>query len=132
MAVRERFRDGAGVLATYTFQVNHSEEQTNDQGRTIERQAVTTGPRFVLQQGEATPRTFKFSGTIFLQAQLDAMQSYFDACSTRTVFFRDYTDVEFEVIVTRFDYQRKRTLRNPRDSTLQHYWIYNLEMEVID
>lgn len=129
--MREQFRDAAGLLGTYVFEVNHSEEQAPDQGRSIDHQAVTTGPRFVIQQGTSNPLTLKFSGTILTQAQLDAMQSYYDACSTRTVFFRDFTGVEFEVIVTRFDYLRKRTLSNPRAPLLKHYWTYDLEMEVI-
>lgn len=129
--MREQFRDGAALLATYQFEVNHSEEEAPEQARTIDHQAVTTGPAFVIQQGESNPPTLKYSGTIFQPAQLAAMQSYYDACNSRTVFFRDYTGVEYEVIVTRFDVVRKRTLRNPRDTSLLHYWTYTLEMEVI-
>lgn len=129
--MREQFRDGSGELATYPFEVNHSDEEGRDYNRSIERTAVTTGPKFVLQQGETAAGVLSFTGTFFTQAQHDAMKAYYDACSSRTVFFREWTGVEHEVIVTRFNPVRHRTLRNPRDPSLLHYWSYTLEMEVI-
>jgi hypothetical protein len=134
-AVREQFRDGAGLLAPYIFEVNHSEEDETEQTRNMSRQALTTvttgGPKFVLQQGESTPRVLRYKGTILTLTQFDAMQAYFQACDTRTIFFRDVSGVEYEVIVTRFSPLRKRTLRNPREPTLLWFWSYTLEMEII-
>jgi hypothetical protein len=129
MSVRERFRDGANVLATYTFHINHSDEEQIDQTRNLTRTAVTTGPKFVLQQGESSPDVLRYNGTILDPAQLDNMQAYYAACETRTVFFRDVDGTEYEVLITRFAVQRKRTLRNPRARSL--LWTYSLEMEVI-
>jgi hypothetical protein len=141
--VREQLRDGAYVpagpggvpaqvgLATYVFHINHADEDALDQSHNLTREAVTTGPKFVLQQGEQTPQTLRFTGTILQQSQLNAMQAYFDACATRTVYFRDVSGVEFEVIITRFAPQRHRTILNPREPTLLWYWSYSLEMEVI-
>jgi hypothetical protein len=129
--MREQFRDGAGLLATYQFAVNHSEEQGRDFNRSIERTAVTTGPKFVLQQGESAAGVLSFTGTFFTQAQHDAIKAYYDACANRTVFFTDFTGTEYEVVVTRFNPVRHRTIRNPRDLSLLHYWTYTLEMEVI-
>ena len=136
MSVRERFRDAAdlmpvGIPNPYEFQVNHSEEEAIDQSRNLTRQAVTTGPKFVLQQGESSPRTLRYLGTILLPAQLNAMQAYFLACDTRTIFFRDVSGSEYEVLITRFSPQRKPTLRNPRSLSLLWFWNYTLEMEVI-
>lgn len=128
---REQFRDGAGVLATYQLLVNHAEEQPRDQSRNITRGAVTTGPKFVIQQGEGSPKVLSYAGTILTRAQLEAMQAYYDACDTRTVFFRDVDGTEYEVLITRFAPQRQRTLRNPREPSLLWYWTYTLEMEVI-
>lgn len=136
--VRERFRDAIYVegppqvgLAPYDFEVNHDEEDGLDLTRNISRQAVTTGPAFVLQQAPSSRGTLRYSGTILTQSQYDAMKAYFDACLTRTVFFRDFTNVEYEVVVTRFNPQRRRAAKNPRSPSLMHYWTYSLEMEVI-
>lgn len=129
---RERFRDAAGGgLAEYEFTVNHSEEEGADYNRNVTRQAVTTGPAFVLQQGPTGYGVFHFTGTILTQEQYDAMTAYYAVCESRTVFFRDFTGDEFEVVITRFSPQRRRTVRNPREPDLLHYWTYTLEMEVI-
>jgi hypothetical protein len=132
---REQFRDGAGLMGSipnpYLFTVNHREEEAAEQVRNITRQAVTTGPKFVLQQGEPSPRVLRYAGTILTSAQLTAMQAYYDACSTRTIFFRDVSGIEYEVLITRFAPQRKATLRNPREPTILWYWTYQLDMEVI-
>lgn len=128
---RERFRDGAGALATYSFSVNHNEEEPDEQTRNVNRQAVTTGPRFVLQQGEPSPHVLRYSGSILTLEQLGAMQAYYDACATRTVFFRDVSGVEYEVLILRFAPQRKPVLYNAREPTMRWIWTYQLDMEVI-
>lgn len=136
MAVQQQFRDAAGLMGSidnpYTFHINHSDEDAIDQSRNLTRTAVTTGPQFVLQQGESSPRILRYSGTIMDQAQLDAMQAYYNACATRTIFFLDVQNIEYEVLILRFAPQRKRTLQNPRDITLLWYWSYTLEMEIIE
>lgn len=128
---QEQFRDGASLLATYTFAINHSDEQEGGPTRHVERTALTDGVGFVRQQGASTPRVFKFSGSILTTAQLNAMQSYYEACENRTVFFRDADGTEYEVLITAFSPIRKRTVRNSRDPSLLWYWTYNLEMEII-
>lgn len=129
--MREQLRDPLGLLATYVFEINHSTEDANDRRREVQRSANTAGTGFVRQQGATSPDVKKWSGTILTQAQLDAMNAYFAACSTRTVFFRDYTGVEWEIVITGFSTTRVPTLRNPRDPTLLHYWHYTIEFEVI-
>lgn len=130
--VRERFRDAAGLLATYEFQVNHSEEEGQDRRRSIERTAVTSGVGYVRQQGTDSPTTLKYTGTILHQNQYNLMAAYYEACRTRTIFFRDFTNTEYEVLITAWDPVRKRTLKNPRDSTINlHFWTYSIEMEVV-
>lgn len=126
---REQFRDGASVLSTYSFDINHNEEQGSGQTRNVTHTAPTSGVGFVRQQGDKTPDTFKLGGTILRQSQLDAMQSYFEACDNRTVFFTDVDGTEFEVLVTVFDVTRTRG-HNARGG-LAYYWKYRLEMEKI-
>lgn len=130
MAVpRERFRDGAAMLATYEFDVNHDVEEPAAQSRNLTRTAPTSGVGFVRQQGDASPRVLRFTGSILRQSQIDAMQGYFDACDNRTVFYRDVDGTEYVVIVTAFDYTRARG-HNARGN-LPYKWTYRLEMEVI-
>ena len=130
-APRERFRDGASSLADYEFDINHHEEDGTGQTRNITRTAPTSGVGFVRQQGDRSPPTFKFLGTIMKQSQFDAMQAYFEACDNRTVFFRDYLGDEYEVIITVFDTTRQAVLRNSRDPSIRHIWKYRLEMEIV-
>lgn len=130
---REQFRDPLGLLATYIFAVNHSEESANEQTRDVTRTANTSGTGFVRQQSASSPEVRKWTGTILQKSQYDAMQAYYLACSTRTVFFTDFTGVEKEVVITSFNPTRKRTQRNQRDPSIPfHYWTYELTMEVID
>ena len=129
---RTRFRDGAAVLATYEWQIMHDEEQGSDLRRNVERTAVTSGVGFVRQQGEDSPQLLRFNGTILHSAQLAAMRDYYDACRTRTIFFRDIDGTEYEVLITSFNPQRRRTIKNPRDSAINlHFWDYEIEMEIV-
>src|SRR4051794_29567892 len=130
---REQFRDAAGLMGAipnpYSFEINHSDEEAIDQNLNLARQAVTTGPKFVLQSGEASPAVLRYTGTILTQAQYNAMQAYYEASQTRTIFFRDVNGLELEVLILRYAPQRKRTVYNPREPTLLWYWNYTLEME---
>jgi hypothetical protein len=130
--VRERFRDPAAILPDYIFEVNHSDEEAVEQRRNLERTSPTSGVGFVRQQGADSPKTLRYTGTILTQTQYDAMQSYYDACRTRTIKFRDFTDDEMDVLITAFSPLRKRTIKNPRDNSISlHYWEYTIELEVI-
>lgn len=130
MAVpRERLRDGASVLSTYEFDINHDAEEPAGQTHNISRTAPTGGVGFVRQQGDVSPRVIRNTGSILRQEQIDAMQDYFDACSNRTVFYRDVDGTEYEVIITVFDYTRVRG--HNRRGGLPYKWTYRLEMEII-
>lgn len=130
--VRVRFQDPAAVLADYIWQVNYSDEEANERRRNIERTSPTSGVGFVRQQGEDSPETFRFAGTILHQAQFVAMNNYYDACRTRTIKFRDFTDVTYDVLITSFSTKRRRTAKNPRDPSIPlHFWEYTIEMEVL-
>lgn len=129
---REQLRDPLGILDTYQFAINHTDESSNEQTRTVTRTANTAGTGFVRQQSASSPPVRKWTGTILEQAQYDAMQNYYRACSTRTVFFTDFTGVEEEVVITSFNPTRKRTQRNFRDPSIPlHYWTYEIVMEVV-
>lgn len=131
--VRAQFQDPApGGLGVYTWTVMWTEEEGRDQRRALERTAITSGVGFVRQQGEDTPMTFKFTGTILNASQKAAFDSYYEVSRARTIFFLDFENVRHEVMFTAWNPQRKRTLHNPRDASIPlHYWTYSLELEVI-
>jgi len=128
---RERFRDSAAILADYTFEINHSDEDSQQNTLNMQRSAVTTGVGFVRQQGEPGPRILSYSGTILTTSQYDAMMSYAEACATRTIFFRDVEGTEYEVLITSFTPKRERVAVNPRQSDILWKWSYQLQMEII-
>lgn len=145
MRIAERFRDPIGVLPNYEFHVNHETEEGQERRISVETTAPVSGVGFIRQQGAASPQILKYSGTILRQDQHDAMDAYFSACAgvngtgaavaggSRTVFFRDFTGVEVEVLITAFNPVRKRVAWNQQDSVNapHHIWTYTLEMQVI-
>lgn len=128
--VRARFRDAAAILGEYEWQIMWDEEEGEELTRNLERTAVTSGVGFVRQQGADSPQLFRFSGKILEQNQYDKMKAYYEASRLRTVFFRDFTGTEYEVLITKFNPKRRRTLHNPRDTSIPlHFWEYEIEME---
>lgn len=127
---RERFRDSAGILADYVWEVNHYTETGQNSAISIERTAVTTGVGYVRQQGQPAPKILSYGGSILTDNQNEFMQAYADACATRTIFYRGVDGVEHEVVITDYTATRKAVLRNPR-SPNPWYWEYTIVMEVI-
>lgn len=131
--VRDRFIDPTGVLATYDWQVNHSDEEDSEFRRNLERTSTTSGVGFVRQQGEDSPILIRWTGTALHKNQMATMIDYYNACKTRTIHLRDFEGYKYEVIVTDLNYKRVRTLRNPRDPSIPlHYYTYSINFEVIN
>lgn len=133
---RCNFHDAAAVLADYDFEINPSEEEPEQNRLSIERTATTDGVGFVRQQGDSSPKTKTFTGSILTQTQKDAMDDYRDACAgrgtpSRTVFFTDPDGTQYEVMITNFAPRRIRVVRNPRDPALLWKWTYTLEMDIV-
>jgi len=130
---RAKFHDAASLLADYTWQIMWDEEEGSDFTRNIERTAVTSSVGFVRQQGEDSPQLFRFSGKFLHANQYTQMKAYFDACRTRTIFFTDFDGDTHEVLITKFNPKRRRTIHNPRDSSINlHFYEYQIEMEKVD
>lgn len=129
-APRNQFIDPAGVLATYSWHINHDTEQDGGRERPVDATAPTSGVGHVFQQGDETPLDLNYSGTILDPAQLDAMLDYFEACRTRTIHFLDCMGDRSEVVITSFKPIRVRCARNPRTGGT-HYWTYTITMQVI-
>lgn len=117
--------------ATYAWEINHTDEQETGRDRQLDFEANTGNVGLVKQQGELTPLVFRYTGTILTSAQLAAMLSWFRLCETQSIYFRDFAGDEYEVTISAFHPLRKRTLRNPRQRELLHYWSYTIELVVL-
>lgn len=119
--------------ATYSWPINHDEEEEFGKSRNIEHTAPTASTGLVKQQGDESPLILRLNGKILEEAQLTAMKGWWSLCATQTIYFYDFAADHYEVIITAFRPKRKRTVRNPRGGTANplHYWEYTIEMEVI-
>jgi hypothetical protein len=61
------------------------------------------------------------------------MIAWWKLCETQTIYFKDFSGDEYEVIITEFLPVRERTIKNPRDYANAPYWFwkYDIAMEVI-
>jgi hypothetical protein len=116
----------------YPWPINHSDEDEVGRDRNITLEANTGNVGLVKQQGELTPLTFRYSGTILTRAQLSQMLFWFTKCETHSIDFTDFAGDSYEVLITSFKPTRHRTLRNPRDPGAPlWYWTYTIEMMVL-
>lgn len=132
--MRNRFEDRMPAgLAPLDWKINHDEEESTGRERAIEVGGNTGLTGLVRQQGEQSPYTLRFAGTIMEQDQLTGMLAFEEASNTRSVYFRDFNGDEYMVIVTRFVHQRKRVAQNRRDlaNAPMHVWKYQIEMHVL-
>lgn len=130
---RNIFEDPAAVRPTYAWQVNHTEEDQLGRERPITNVPTTGGVARVIQQGDEGPLLIGVSGSILHASQFAEMRAWYDLSRTQTIFFTDFTGDKYEVVITAFQPQRRRTVRNPRDSSIElHYWTYELRMQVVN
>jgi hypothetical protein len=129
---RNRFTNPK-TAAVYDWAVNHSEEQEFGKRRNIDHGALTNGTGLVRQQSDDTPLVLHLKGTIFHKAQFEQMIAWWKLCETQTIYFKDFSGDEYEVIITEFLPVRERTIKNPRDYANAPYWFwkYDIAMEVI-
>jgi hypothetical protein len=117
----------------YSWEINHSEEEETGQERSVEDGANTANTGLLPQQADDQPLIFRYTGTIFSKAQIEEMIGWFRLCKTQTIRFEDFAGEEYEVLITSFKAQRRRTVKNPRDfaNAPLWYWKYTIEMRVI-
>jgi hypothetical protein len=122
----------------YPWPINHNEEDTFGKTRSIDHTAPTArasdpGVGLVRQQSDDSPMVLKLKGTILDPTQEDAFIDWWTRSRQRTIFFRDFTNAEYEVIITAYEPQRIRCAQNARGGTRwpYHYVNYTLTMEVL-
>lgn len=128
-----QFQDPAAVVTTYSWAINHSEEEDFGRDRQIEHSAPTSGVGLIRQQGEESPLVYRIAGTIFAEAQVTEFWEWFTLCRTQTIYFHDFAGDSYEVLISSFKPTRHRTIRNPKDfaNAPLHFWRYTMEMEVV-
>jgi hypothetical protein len=119
--------------ATYTWPINHSEEEAVTKSRQMSDGASTDNIGLIPQQGAPTPMILSWKGSILTKAQLDAIISWYELCETQTIYVQDFSGARYEVLITDFDPQRVAVARNPRDpaNAPLWYWTYTLTMRVL-
>lgn len=125
-----QFIDPRGILAPYSWHINHDTEQEVGRDRAMAQVAPAAGVGHVLQQGDESPLVFTYSGSILQPEQRDAMTAYFNACHSRTIYFYDCLGNQAEVVITSWKPLRVRCARNPRTGGTV-YWTYSITMQVV-
>jgi hypothetical protein len=127
------FTDPAGVKSSYTWPLNHNEEEAVNKSRQMSDGASTDNIGLIPQQGAPTPMILSWKGSILTKAQLDAMLSWWELCESQTIYVQDFAGARYEVLITDFDPQRVAVSRNPRDpaNAPTWYWTYTLTMRVL-
>lgn len=117
----------------YAWAINHSEEEEVGKARSVESGANTANTGLIPQQADDQPLVLRYSGTIFSKAQIEQMVAWYNLCVTQTIYFHDFAGESYEVLITSFKAERKRTVKNPRDfkNAPLWYWKYVIEMRVI-
>jgi hypothetical protein len=132
--VHNKFENPA-TSESYTWHLNHDEEDSLGKTRNITRTAPTGiaggNVGMVKQQADDGPLLLKLSGKILQRAQLQAFWDWYETCQTHTIYFTDFDGNKFEVQITSFLPKRVRVVHNPGDESMPlHYWTYQMEMEV--
>lgn len=117
---------------TYAWPVNHSEESEFGKKREVSTGAPTGHTGLTFQQGADDPMVLELDGTILHHLHYQQMIRWWSLSGGQSIYFTDFAGDSYEVLITDFNAVRKRTLRNPRDSSIPlHYWTYTLRMQVI-
>lgn len=121
-----------GGLGTYVFQVGHDAEEAIGGQRNLTVVTNTSGASSIRQQGDDEPIQLTLTGKALHESQHTALSAFYKYGRLRTMSFIDFFGQEFEVVITSYKAARLRTLRNPRDATINyHYYTWTLVMDVI-
>lgn len=129
--MRDRFINPASGVS-YSFQVNHDEEDEMGKARAITRLANTGLVGAVRQQGDDGPLLLRWSGKILHREQYRQMWAWFALSRNQTIHIEDFDGQKWEVQITSFQPKRVRKLSySGKDPSMpHHYYTYRLEMEV--
>lgn len=118
---------------TYQWDINHNAEDSTGKKRTIGHSAPTGKIGLNRQQGDSSPLTLKWKGSILKQSQLTQFIAWWQLCEFHSIHVQDFEGNRYEVIITDFQPTRIRLALNRRDLVNMpfHKYEYTLEMEVL-
>lgn len=125
------FTDPAGVKAQYTWTINQSEEEEVQRSRQMGDGAPTQDIGLMPQQGANYPLVFQWKGTIFTQADKDAMDSWYALCDSQSIYLTDFDGNEYEVLITDWGAQRVAVAWNRRGQ-IPWLWKYTITIRVLN
>lgn len=120
----------------YSWDTNHTTEESPGKSRTINHAGSTsrtTNTGLVKQQGDDGPLLIKLKGTMFKLTQVEYTIGFWQLCNSQTIYYKDFSGSEYEVIITSFVPVKKGVAKNPRDKVNAPLWIweYSIDMEVV-
>lgn len=130
MTVKNRFLD-PDTGDTYTWAINEGWDGHDTTGiDNASTWSATTGGSAIPQFGESQPERVTLRGTILHEAQHQAFLDWAALSALHSIYFRDFTNVEKEVVIVRYKPTRVGVGRNTSDPSIPHH-IYRYELEFL-
>jgi hypothetical protein len=132
--MRNRFLDPS-TGQSYEWVINHREEEEFGRERDIEVTAPTGRGNIphIRQQGDDSPLRKTLQGVILDPGQHDAFVLFWNISRFQTIYFRDFTGEESEVLITAYKPTKHGVLRNARGGAVMPNFIYRytITMDVL-
>lgn len=125
-----QFIDPMGVKPTFSWTINHSEEEPVTRSRQMGDGAPTSDIGLLPQQGVSYPLVFQWKGTIFTQADKDEMDSWYALCHDQSIYLTDFDNNQYEVLITDWVPQRVPVAFNHRGQ-IPWLWNYTIIIRVL-
>lgn len=126
------FDPAPGGIGAYAWKVNYSEENEFGESRAYTTGQSADGTALLVQQAGEEPMTISLTGTILERAQHRKFVEFFHRGRLQTLIFTDFEGFQYEVLMKAYKPLRKRTLSNPRDTSIRlHYYTYTMELLVV-
>jgi hypothetical protein len=124
------FVDPAGIVPTYAWYINHTEEEEVQNSRQMSSGAPTSDIGLIPQQGEEYPLVFEWKGTIFRQVDKNEMDAWYGICQGKSIYLIDFTGSAYEILITDWNVQRVGVAWNKRGG-VPWLWKYTIIMRVL-
>lgn len=139
--VANKFIDPAGVMATWSWPINHHDE-TGSAGRGggqggVGRNYTVSAPTslgiIIRQQAAPSPMSLSWKGTALTRAQHQTFLAWFAVCKHHSIIVEDFSGDQFEVLITAYIPSRKPVAQNRNDMSNASTWVYDyqIDMDVI-
>lgn len=137
MRVANRFTDPL-TGAFWDWNINHNDEtgtaaKGGGQGgleRNYTISAPVSGGIHIRQEGAPDPLSFSWKGTALTRAQHQQFLAWYKLCDTQTLYLRDFSGDEYEVVITAYIWSRKPVAQNRNDMTNASTWVYDFQIDL--